>query len=104
MQIHRFWDSAGLWPWCYIQVLPNPTDKTAQDIYADAMKLSKDERDKLSLMLAQENDSFYATPEIEQAWDEEIARRIKLMDEGKMQMYDGDEVMRELRKIASCAK
>ena len=84
--------------------MPKPTDKTAQDIYADAMKLSKDERDKLSLMLAQENDSFYATPEIEQAWDEEIARRIKLMDEGKMQMYDGDEVMRELRKIASCAK
>lgn len=80
--------------------MPKSTDKTAQDIYADAMKLGKDERDKLSLMLAQENDSVYATPEIEQAWDEEVARRIKLMDEGKMQMYDGDEVMRELRKIA----
>ena len=79
--------------------MPKSTDKTAQDIYADAMKLSKAERDKLSLMLAQENDSFYATPEIEQAWDDEIARRIKLMDEGKMQVHDGDEVMRKLREI-----
>lgn len=103
LNVH-FWDSAGLWPCCYIRVMPKSTDKTAQDLYAAAMKLSKDERDKLSLMLAQENDSFYATPEIEQAWDEEVARRIKLMDEGTMQMHDGDEVMRELRKIASCAK
>jgi len=84
--------------------MPKPTDKTAQDIYADAMKLSKDERDKLSLMLAQENDSIYATPEIEQAWDEEVARRIKLMGEGKLQVHDGDEVMQKLRKIASCAE
>jgi hypothetical protein len=80
--------------------MPKFTYKTADDIYADAMKLSKVERDKLSRMLAQEEDSFYATPEIEQAWNEEIRRRVTQMDEGKVQLHDGDEVMRELRKIA----
>ena len=82
--------------------MTKPTEKshkTAEDIYEDALKLSDDEREKLSQMLAQETDTFYDTPEIKKAWEEEIARRIKLMDEGKMKMFDAEEVMREARQI-----
>lgn len=82
--------------------MTKPTEKshkTAEDIYEDALKLSEDEREKLSQMLAQETDTFYETPEIKKAWEEEIARRIKLMDEGKMEMHSSEEVHRRLRKI-----
>jgi hypothetical protein len=79
--------------------MPKSTDKTAQDIYEDAMKLTKDERDRLSLMLAQESDGFFATPEIEQAWNAEIERREQLFLAGKMSLVDADEVFRKARKI-----
>jgi hypothetical protein len=66
-----------------------PASKTADDIYKESLKLSRDEQEKLSCMLQQglqdQNtpDSWYATPEIAQAWNEEIERREQLHREGK---------------------
>lgn len=82
--------------------MTKPTEnprKTAADLYEDALKLTEDEREKLSQMLAQETDTFYDTPEIKKAWEDEIERRIKLMDEGKMKMYSSEEVHQSMRKI-----
>lgn len=82
----------------------NPDTKTVEEIYQDALKLSPEEREKLSCMLEHDlhdPDSWYATPEIAQAWNEEIARRVKLMAEGKMATVDGETVMRRLRKIVA---
>jgi len=75
------------------------TGKTAQDVYDNAMNLSKAERDKLSLMLAQESDSFFTNPAIEQAWNAEIDRRERLFQAGEMPLGDADEVFRKARKI-----
>ena len=66
-----------------------PASKTADDIYKESLKLSRDEQEKLSCMLQQglqdqdNPDSWYATPEIAQAWNEEIDRREQLHLEGK---------------------
>jgi putative addiction module component (TIGR02574 family) len=76
--------------------------KTVAEIYDDALQLSAEDREKLISLLEQSvaaNDSWYATPEIAQAWNEEIARRVKLMDEGKMEMIPWEEVHSRLRKI-----
>jgi hypothetical protein len=81
--------------------------KTVEDIYQEFLKLSPDERKKLSCMLqhdlAGQNDpdSWYATPEIAQAWNEEIDRREKLLDEGRMELIDGEEVIGRLQKIVA---
>ena len=76
------------------------TYKTASEVYEQVQQLDNAEREKLNELLAAEPaTSFFASPEIEQAWDQEIGRRIKLLDEGKMKMYEGDAVMRELHKI-----
>jgi hypothetical protein len=75
---------------------------TVQELYEAALKLSAEEREKLTAMLEQDlvdPDSWYATPEIAQAWNEEIAQRIKLIDEGKMGTVSWEEVQRSLRKI-----
>ena len=72
------------------------------DAIEAALKLSAEEREILIRMLEQDlqtGDSWYATPEIAQAWNEEIERRIKLMDEGKMETVSWEEVQRGLRKI-----
>ena len=77
------------------------TPKTAEDIYREALKLSVDEQEKLSCMLTQglqDPDSWYATPEIAQAWNEEIARRVKAIDDGTAKFLDGEKVLQELRR------
>lgn len=38
-------------------------------------------------------------PEIEKAWGDEALRRIKEIEEGKVQMIPGEQVMAEIRKI-----
>jgi putative addiction module component (TIGR02574 family) len=81
--------------------------RTVEEIFHAALKLSPEEREKLACMLEddlQNPDSWYATPEIAQAWNKEIARRIKLMDEGKMEMIAADEVHRRLRKIIATTR
>ena len=73
---------------------------TAEAVYEAARNLSDVERDKLNLMLEQSGDHFdkrFATPEIAQAWNAEIRRRIALLREGKMQTAAADVVHQRLR-------
>ena len=75
--------------------------RTAEQIFQAALRLSPEEREKLACMLednVHNPDSWYATPEIAQAWNKEIARRIKAIDEGTVQLLDGDKVLRDLRR------
>jgi hypothetical protein len=79
-----------------------PKHLTAQALYEASLALSDEERVKLSIMLEQSPVSFddwFATPEIAQAWREEIDRRIKEIDEGKSGWVDADEVFRKARAI-----
>ncbi len=66
-----------------------------QDILSAAKLLGDVERslliDELSLTLPQE-----PTSELSPAWKEELQRRAKLMDEGKMKFYTWDEVSEQL--------
>lgn len=63
-------------------------------IQAEAMKLSPDERADLAEMLWL---SVHSTEEVEAAWDEEIARRIRQIDAGEVECVPWDTVMAELR-------
>jgi len=38
-------------------------------------------------------------PEIEKAWSDEVLRRLKEIEDGKVQMIPGEQVMAEVRKI-----
>ena len=73
--------------------------RKAEDVYRDALALSEEEREELIRLLATHRDSGFASPEIEQAWMEEIARREKLYAEGKMRSIPGEQVFRDLRKM-----
>lgn len=63
--------------------MPKSTHKTVQDIYEDAQRLSEDQRDLLIAMLNSDNSAGWASPEIEQAWMEEVESREQLFREGK---------------------
>ena len=58
--------------------------RKAEELYREALALSDEERDELLRLLAIQRDSGFASPEIEQAWMEEIAHREKLHTEGRM--------------------
>lgn len=74
--------------------------RTAKDVYRDALALNDKEREELVwLLTADQNDGEWASPEIEQAWMEELARREKLEAEGKMGYVTIDEAMARVRKI-----
>jgi len=70
--------------------MPTPIEK----IRAEAMKLSPEERADLADMLWLSVDS---AEEVEAAWDEEIARRIRQIDAGEVECVPWDTVMAELR-------
>jgi putative addiction module component (TIGR02574 family) len=57
--------------------------KTAQDAYEVVRQLSPGERDKLEVLMDNDENSGWASPEIKQAWMEEIERREQLHREGK---------------------
>jgi hypothetical protein len=57
--------------------------KTAQDVYEVVRQLSSDERERLEVLMGQDENSGWASPEIQQAWMEEIERREQLHREGK---------------------
>jgi hypothetical protein len=79
-----------------------PQPKTVEQIYEAALKLSAEERDKLYFMLLKDGEQYaqpQIDPEIERAALEECERRVQLVREGKMELIDADEVIREARKI-----
>jgi len=45
-----------------------------------------------------QGDSFFSSPEIEQAWAEEIQRRVEEMDRGEMKFTPGHEVVARIRE------
>lgn len=63
-------------------------------IQAEAMKLSPEERADLADMLWL---SVHSAEEVEAAWDEEIARRIRQIDAGEVECIPWDTAMAELR-------
>ena len=67
-----------------------------QDVYRDALALSEDEREELLQLLTIQRDSGFASPEIEKAWMEEIARREQLHAEGKMGSVTWEQLRHEL--------
>ena len=73
--------------------------RTAQDVYRDALALSEEEREELVRLLTMQADEGWSSPEIKQAWMEEIARREKLYAQGKMKTIPGEEVFRKAYEI-----
>jgi hypothetical protein len=80
----------------------NVQPKTLEQVYEEALKLSDEEREKLYLMLIKDDEQcaeYEMDPEIERAAIQECERRAQLVREGKMELIDADEVIREARKI-----
>ena len=68
-----------------------------------AKQLSDDERCILGAeLLAPDGDNGIA--EVEQAWDEEIQRRVEEIKSGKVQMIPMEEVFTELDEMLRCRR
>ena len=76
--------------------------KKAEDVFKDALALNADEREQLLKLLIEQSAAVWATPEIEQAWQEECDRREAAMDSGEMEMVSHEEVMRRARARLVC--
>jgi putative addiction module component (TIGR02574 family) len=72
--------------------------RKAEELYKEALALSAEEREELKRLLSMQADSGWASPEIEQAWMEEIERREQDYRAGKTKMIPGDEVIRNARE------
>ncbi|MDJ0927894.1 MAG: addiction module protein [Gammaproteobacteria bacterium] len=73
--------------------------RKAADVYRDALALSEEEREELLRLLTMQADDGWGSPEIKQAWMEEIARREKLYAEGKMKTIPAEQVFAEARRL-----
>ena len=73
--------------------------RNAKDVYRDALALSDEERDELVRLLRQRDDEGWASPEIKQAWMEEIARRVRLREAGKARTIPAEQVLRRARQL-----
>ena len=83
----------------------SPARRTVEEIYQEAQKLSADERALLLAMLQQNDAPCLGTPNIDQAWIEEIRRRIRLLDEGKMKTVPMEEALQRAHdRLASLRK
>jgi len=69
-----------------------------EELYKEALTMSAEEREELVRLLTMQVDSGWASPEIEQAWMEEIDRREQAYAEGKMKLIPADEVFRHARE------
>jgi len=72
--------------------------RKAEELYKAALALSAEEREELKRLLSMQADSGWASPEIEQAWMEEIERRERDYRAGKTKLIPGDEVLRRARE------
>jgi putative addiction module component (TIGR02574 family) len=82
-----------------------PARRTVEEIYQEAQKLSAAERELLLAMLQQNAAPGLVSPGIDQAWIEEIRRRIRLLDEGKMKAVPMEEALQRARdQLASLRK
>lgn len=67
-----------------------------EEIEAAAMQMTKSSRARLAGMLLGSLDD---EDEIENAWDEEIERRVREIDSGEVELIPGEQVMAELRAL-----
>jgi hypothetical protein len=76
-----------------------PVPRTLADIYQDALKLSPDERENLSNMLAAETETdAFSSPDIEKAWMDEVRRRRQLHAMGKTRDVPSEKVFADMRR------
>lgn len=71
------------------------------NVNEQALQLTPDEKRALieSLVISLDCDPEADPQAVARAWDEEIARRVEEMDNGDVEMIDGDEVLARLRNI-----
>lgn len=70
---------------------------TLQEIEKQALELTaEDQLDLAEKLIA--NVSRYPDPEIEAAWLREVQRRVQDIDEGRVELLDGHEVIRRIRE------
>lgn len=70
----------------------------ASDILEKALTLSTQDRGALIGRLIESLDEAPPEPGVEEAWAEEIKRRVDDVRSGKVQMIPGEEVLRDLAK------
>lgn len=72
------------------------TDKS-KVVLEEALKLTANERAEVAEQLIASLDEVPDT-DVEQAWQEEIRRRLQQVERGEVELIDSDTVMAELRK------
>lgn len=71
-----------------------------EKISKEVMNLPQEEKISLVNLLLEDLDGIEdSEEEIQQAWDEEIQRRVDLVKSDKAQLFDGEEVLKEARDI-----
>jgi len=68
-----------------------------ESLFAEAMKLSPDEREMLAGRLY---GSLHGDLPLDPAWDEEIARRVREIESGEVELIPAEDVLREMRERA----
>jgi putative addiction module component (TIGR02574 family) len=69
----------------------------AEQIAAQALRLPARSRAKLASALMDSLDDLGTDPQASALWDKEIARRVKLDDQGKLKYISMEESLRRLR-------
>ena len=72
----------------------------AQILYEEALKLSDAEREELIQLLISIAEDDLVSPEVEQAWTEEIERRESAAQAGEVEWLPVEKVLHDLRKLA----
>ena len=68
---------------------------TAERLLQEAIQLPSDERELLAVQLMA---SIEKEPGYDEAWEAEIERRLKEIDDGTVEMIPGEQAMNELRE------
>ena len=76
-----------------------PDDMTLEQLLDAALRLDAPQRELLAQRLLASIDDADADPEIEAAWAAEIERRLRAIDEGKVELIDGEQVFSEMQDI-----
>jgi hypothetical protein len=71
--------------------------RAAEEVLEAAMALSEEDRAEVIARL-QESLGGFETPEIAEAWNKEIAERIKAIDAGEVELLTEQEVNNHLRQ------
>lgn len=71
---------------------------SAKRLLDDALQLPRNERGELAARLLESLDDETDDPvEVQRAWEAEIERRLREVQDGTAELIDGEEFLRELR-------